>query len=158
MALLSKNSPNVINCSVQKSPKTDHFIAIYSNFCLGMAYIYIVVKVEVVDISMFITGLFRRHPPTHHGGKIGLFMSSTTLLLVWWLKNKSFRRLSLLRALYATLQLPNFAGNSRSSGIFQLPAGKYRQNGQSANFCPKGVWSPMCSHHFTFYDPSQYLS
>ena len=35
---------------------------------------------------------------------------------------------------------------------------KHSKKWPAANFRLKGVWSPMLSHHLTFYDPSQYLS
>jgi len=47
-----------------------------------------------------------------------------------------------------------FTGGSKSFGTHIT----HGQNWPAANFRQKGVWSPMYSHHFTFYDPSQYLS
>ena len=45
-------------------------------------------------------------------------------------------------------------------GIFhaQPRAAKHGQKGHASNFRSKGVCSPIYSHHFTFYGPSQYLS
>ena len=42
--------------------------------------------------------------------------------------------------------------------ILGCPQPTSGQNWPVANFRQKGVWSPMNSHHLTFYDPSQYLS
>ena len=56
---------------------------------------------------------------------------------------EDFALKSKLWALGFLEHLPIFAGNSRSSGISQIRAGKTRSERPVANFCQRGVFGPL---------------
>ena len=135
--------------SPKKAQKTDHSIAIYSNFLIGMVYFgYHLVNPHVQVVQNMYAELRTAEVDPRFIKKIAIIaVSKKRISQNFW--NRTCPLKSLLPLFLLTDRIWSPLAN------FRRP--KHGQNCPATNFCQKAVWSNMHNHHLTFYDPSQYL-